>query len=244
MLLIMKPSKKKFKSQIYCDTADINLIRKLNNNSLVKGFTTNPSLMKIAGAKDYKKYSINLLKICNKKPISLEVFADKENEIENQANIINSWGNNVYVKIPVVNTKGKFLGKTIKKLSSKGFKLNVTAVYSFEQVKKIVKNLNKNSKTIISIFSGRMADAGKDPLPIIKKSVQLSKKYKNIKILWASTREPYNYIQSCDCVCDIITMPPIIIQKISKFGKSFKNLTLSTVRAFYEDATKAKFKIK
>jgi len=240
----MNAYNKKFKSQIYCDTADITLIKKLNKNSLVKGFTTNPSLMRIAKARDYKKYSIELLKICKKKPISLEVFADEEREIEEQANIINSWGNNVYVKIPVVNTKGKFLGKTIKKLSFKGFKLNITAVYSIEQVKKIVKNLNKNSKTIISIFSGRMGDVGKDPLPIIKKSVLLSKKYKNIKILWASTREAYNYTQSCDCMCDIITMPPTIIQKISKFGKSFKWLTLSTVRTFYKDATKAKFKIK
>ena len=127
---------KKFKSEIYCDTADLALIKKLNNSSLVKGFTTNPSLMKIAGAKDYKKYSIKLLKTCNKKPISLEVFADEEKEIERQAKIIRSWGNNVYVKIPVVNTKGKFLGKTIKKLSSKGYKLNITAVYNIDQVKK------------------------------------------------------------------------------------------------------------
>jgi len=234
---------KKFKSEIYCDTADVALIKKLNNSFLVKGFTTNPSLMRIAGAKDYKKYSIKLLKTCNKKPISLEVFADEEKEIERQAKIIRSWGKNVYVKIPVVNTKGKFLGKTIKKLSSKGYKLNITAVYNIEQVKKILKVLNKNAKTIISIFSGRMADVGKDPLPIIKKSVKLSKNYKNIKILWASTREAYNYTQSSDCMCDIITMPPNIIEKIFKFGKSFENLTLSTVRTFYEDASKAKFKI-
>jgi transaldolase len=240
----MKQIKKKFKSQIYCDTADITLISKLSKNSIVKGFTTNPSLMRAAGAKDYKKYATKLIKICNKKPISLEVFADKENEIETQANIIKTWGKNVYVKIPVLNTKGKFLGKTIKKLSYKGFKLNITAVYSVQQVRMIIKSLNKNSKTIISIFSGRMADVGKDPLPIIKKSVALAKKYKNIKILWASTREPYNYIQSSGCMCDIITMPPSIIEKISKFGKSFKILTLNTVKTFYKDALKAKFKIK
>ena len=239
----MKHSKKKFKSQIYCDTADINLIRKLSNNSLVKGFTTNPSLMRAFLAKDYKKYSTTLIKICNKKPISLEVFADNEIEIENQANLIKTWGKNVYVKIPVLNTKGKFLGKVIKKLSYKGFKLNITAVYDFNQVKKILKIVNKKSNTIISIFVGRMADAGKDPLPIIKKSVALTRKYKNIKILWASTREPYNYIQSCDYKCDIITMPPSIIEKISKFGKSFQNLTLSTVKTFYKDALKAKLKI-
>ena len=240
----MKKINNEFKSQIYCDTADISLIKKLSSSLLVRGFTTNPSLMKIAGAKDYKKYAIKLIKICNKKPISLEVFADEENAIEEQANVINSWGNNVYVKIPVVNTKGKFLGKVIKKLSSKGFKLNITAVYDLKQVQKILEILNKKSNTIISIFVGRMADAGKDPLPIIKKSVQISKKYKNIKILWASTREAYNYTQSCDCLCDIITMPPNIIKKIGKFGKSSKNLTVSTVKAFYEDAANAKFKIK
>ncbi len=239
----MNVHKKKFKSQIYCDTADFSLIKKLNRNILVKGFTTNPSLMKIAGAKNYKKYAIKLIKICNKKPISLEVFADEENAILEQANIINSWGKNIYVKIPVMNTKGRFLGKVIKKLSSRGLKLNITAVYDLKQVQKILKVLNKKSNTIISIFVGRMADAGKDPLPIIKKSVALTKKYKNIKILWASTREPYNYIQSCDCMCDIITMPPSIISKISKFGKSLQNLTISTVKGFYEDATKAKFKI-
>ncbi len=234
---------KKFKSQIFCDTADITLIKKLNKNSLVKGFTTNPSLMKNVGAKNYKEYSVKLLKICKKKPISLEVFADEEKEIEKQASILKSLGCNVYVKIPVVNTKNKFLGKVIQKLSSNGFKLNITAVYNIQQVRRILKVLDKNSNTIISIFSGRMADVGKDPVPIIKKSVQLSKKYKKVKILWASTREAYNYTQSCDCMCDIITMPPNIIEKISKFGKSFKSLTLSTVRTFYKDASKAKFKI-
>ena len=235
--------KKFFKTKIFCDTADIKVIKRLNKNPLVAGFTTNPSLIKLSGAKNYKNYSKKLLKICKKKPISLEVIADEFNEIEKQAYEIKSWGNNVYVKIPIINSKGNFSGKIIKRLSDKGLKLNITAVYTVEQVKKIIKCLNKNSHTIISIFSGRMADVGKDPIPIIQKSVRITKKMKNIQILWASTREAYNYMQANDCQCNIITMPPKIIEKISKFGQSFKTLTLDTVKTFYKDAVDANFKI-
>ena len=199
--------------------------------------------MRLSGAKSYKNYSKRLLKICNKKPISLEVIADEFEEIEKQANEIKSWGKNVYVKIPITNSKGNFSGKIIKRLSDKGLKLNITAVYTVSQVKKIIKCLNKNSYTIISIFSGRMADVGKDPVPIIQKSVKITKKMKKIKILWASTREAYNYMQANDCKCEIITMPPKIIEKISKFGKSFSELTLDTVKTFYKDASEANFKI-
>ena len=231
------------KIKIFCDSADLKIVKKLNSNSLVKGFTTNPSLMKLAGAKDYKKYSLKLLSICNKKPISLEVFADTEAQMLRQANIINSWGKNVYVKIPIVNSKGFFSGKVIKALSKKKIKLNITAVYTTNQVKKIIKIINKKSKTIISIFSGRMGDVGKDPVPIIKESVRLTKKFKNVKILWASTREAYNYLQAKNCGCSIITMPPSIIKKISKFGKTYQELTLDTVKKFLEDSKKSNFKI-
>ena len=234
---------KSLKTKIFCDTADIKVIKRLNKNPLVAGFTTNPSLIKLSGAKNYKNYSKKLLKICKTKPISLEVIADKFKEIEKQAYEIKSWGNNVYVKIPIINSKGNFSGKIIKRLSDKGLKLNITAVYTVEQVKKIIKCLNKNSHTIISIFSGRMADVGKDPIPIIQKSVRITKKMKNIQILWASTREAYNYMQANDCQCNIITMPPKIIEKISKFGQSFKTLTLDTVKTFYKDAVDANFKI-
>ena len=159
------------KTKIFCDSADFKTIKKLNNNKLVDGFTTNPSLMRLSGAKNYKKYSMKILSSCKKKPISFEVFADDENEILKQAYKINKWGSNVYVKIPVVNSKGKFMGKAIKILSDKKIKLNITAVYTFDQVKKITKSLNKKTKSIISIFAGRMADKGKDPIPIIKKSI-------------------------------------------------------------------------
>jgi len=231
------------KTKIFCDSADLKTIKKFNKNLLVSGFTTNPSLMKKSGAKDYKNYSLKLLSVCKKKPISLEVFADTPQQMLRQAYIINSWGKNIYVKIPVVNSKNQFSGVVIKELSNKGIKLNITAVYTVNQVKKIIKNINKKSKTIISIFSGRMADVGKDPMPIIKESVKLTKKFKKVDILWASTREVYNYTQAKDCGCSIITMPPSIIEKINKFGASFQDLTLDTVKKFLQDSKDSNFKI-
>ena len=231
------------KTKIFCDSADFTTIKKLNKNPLVSGFTTNPSLMKLSGAKNYKNYSLKLLKVCKKKPISLEVFGDTFEQMLRQAMIINSWGKNVYVKIPVVNSKGLFSGKVIKTLSHKGIKLNITAVYTVKQVKKILKCINKNSKTIISIFSGRMSDVGKDPVPIIKESVRLTRKMKNVEMLWASTREAYNYLQAKNCACSIITMPSAIIEKISKFGKTYQELTLDTVKKFLKDSRDSNFKI-
>tara|TARA_X000000950_G_scaffold65510_1_gene80547 strand:- start:5463 stop:6161 length:699 start_codon:yes stop_codon:yes gene_type:complete len=231
------------KTKIFCDIADYQTIKYFNNKSIVKGFTTNPSLMRLSGAKNYKNYSLKILKICKKKPISFEVFADNSKDMLKQAYQINSWGKNVYVKIPVVNSKGTFMGKVIKELSDKGIKLNITAVYSFEQTEKIFKNLNKNTKSIISIFAGRMADKGKDPVPIFKKSISLIKKNRNIEILWASTREAYNYIQAKQLKCNIITMPPKVINQILGFGKSFKSMTIETVRGFLKDSKKSKFKI-
>ena len=231
------------KTKIFCDIADYKTIKSFNNKSLVDGFTTNPSLMRLAGAKYYKDYSIKILKICKRKPISFEVFADNFKDMLKQAYEINSWGKNVYVKIPVVNSKGVFTGPVIEELSKKGIKLNITAVYTFKQTKKIYKKLNKKTKSIISIFAGRMADKGKDPVPIFKKSVNLTKKNKNIQILWASTREAYNYIQAKQLKCNIITMPPKVISQIESFGKSFKSMTIDTVKGFLTDSKKSKFKI-
>ena len=231
------------KTKIFCDIADYKTIKFFNNKPLVDGFTTNPSLMRLAGAQNYKNYSLKILKICKKKPISLEVFADNEKDMLKQAYEINSWGKNIYVKIPVVNSKGYFTGSVIEELSDKGVKLNITAVYTFEQTKKIYKKLNKKTKSIISIFAGRMADKGKDPMPIFKKSISLVKKNKNIEILWASTREAYNYIQAKQLNCNIITMPPKIINQIDKFGQSFNEMTINTVKGFLQDSKKSKFKI-
>ena len=231
------------KTKIFCDIADFKTIKFYNKKSFVDGFTTNPSLMRQAGAKNYKDYSIKILKVCKKKPISFEVFADDTREILKQAYKINTWGKNVYVKIPVVNSKGLFMGSVIKELSSKSIKLNITAVYTYEQTKKIYKCLNKKTKSIISIFAGRMADKGKDPLPIFKKSISLTKKNKNIEILWASTREAYNYIQAKQLKCNIITMPPKVINQINSFGKSFQSMTIDTVKGFLEDSKKSKFQL-
>ena len=231
------------KTKIFCDIAELNIIKKFNKKPIVKGFTTNPSLMRKAGAKDYKSYSKKILKICKKKPVSLEVFADDYNSMKKQAIEINKWAKNVYVKIPVINSKGKFTGKTIKELNNQKIKLNITAVYTHHQTKKILKSINKKSKVIISIFAGRAADAGRDPLPEFKKSINLAKKFKNVEILWASVREPYNYLQAKQLGCHIITVPPKIIEKIEKFGKNYDKLTKETVKAFLIDSKKSKFKI-
>ena len=229
-------------TKIFCDIADINLIRSFTKKKIVKGFTTNPSLMRKAGAKNYSDYCKSILKI-TKKPISFEVFADDTKNIIKQAQKIKNWGNQIYVKIPVTNSKGIFLGKAIKILNNKNIKLNITAVYSSKQTLKILNKINKKTKVIISIFSGRMGDKGKDPVPEVEKSINFSKKFKNVQILWASTREPYNFIQAKQLGCHIITVPPSIIEKIEKFGSSFKKLTMDTVKGFLLDSKKSKFRI-
>ena len=229
-------------TKIFCDIADLKLIRKFNNKKIVKGFTTNPSLMRNAGAKDYSNYSKKILKI-TKKPVSCEVFADDIKNMISQGKKISKWGDNVYVKVPVTNSKGKFMGKVIKNLNKNKIKLNITAVYTSGQTRKILRNIDKKTKVIISIFAGRMADTGKDPIPQFKDSIRFAKKYKNVEILWASTREPYNYLQAKNLGCQIITVPPAIIEKIENFGKSFKKLTSDTVKGFLKDTRKSKFRI-
>jgi len=229
-------------TKIFCDIADINSIKKFNKKKIVKGFTTNPTLMRKAGAKDYKAYSQSILKITNK-PVSCEVFADDEKSMISQGLKISKWGRNVYVKVPVVDSKGKFTGKVIKKLNQKKIKLNITAVYTAKQTKQILKKIDKKTKVIISIFAGRMADVGRDPIPEFKSSIKFAKKYKNVEILWASTREPYNFLQAKKLKCHIITVPPSIIEKIEKFGKTYKKLTIDTVKGFLLDSNKSNFKI-
>ncbi len=229
-------------TKIFCDIADIKLIKKFSRKKIVKGFTTNPSLMRKAGANNYSKYLKEILKV-TKKPVSCEVFADDVKNMIIQGKIISRWGRNVYVKVPVSNSKGIFMGKVIKTLNKNKIKLNITAVYTSRQTKKILKSIDKKTKVIISIFAGRMADTGKDPVPEFRESLRLSKKYKNVDILWASTREPYNYLQAKMLGCQIITIPPSIIEKIEKFGKNFKELTIDTVKGFLIDTKKSKFKI-
>ena len=229
-------------TKIFCDIADIKLVKKFNKKKIVKGFTTNPSLMRKAGADDYSKYSKNLIKI-TKKPISCEVFADDIKNMILQGKKISKWGKNVYVKVPITNSKGKFMGKVINILNKNKIKLNITAVYTSQQTKQILNKINNKTKVIISIFAGRLADAGKDPVPQFKQSLKISKKFKNVEILWASTREPYNYLQAKNLGCHIITAPPAIIEKIENFGKSYQVLTKETVKGFLIDTRKSKFKI-
>jgi len=231
------------KTKIFCDIADYKTIKFFNNKSLVDGFTTNPSLMRLAGAKNYKNYSLKILKFCKNKPISFEVFADDQKSMIEQGKKINTWGKNIYVKVPVVNSKNKFTGNVIKELNNKNIKLNITAVYTAKQTAKILKVINKKTKVIISIFAGRAGDTGKDPIPEFVKSIKLAKNYKNVEILWASVREPYNYLQAKQLGCHIITIPPAVIEKIEKFGKSFNQLTIETVKAFLVDSKKSNFKI-
>ena len=230
-------------TKIFCDIADLSSIKKFNKKKIVRGFTTNPSLMRKAGAEDYQLYSKQILKVCRNKPISFEVFSDNLKNMIDQGKKINSWGRNVYVKVPVVNSKNKFTGKVIQELNRQNIKLNITAVYTSEQTNKILKKINKKTKVIISIFAGRAGDTGKDPVPEFLKSIKMAKRFKNVQILWASVREPYNYIQAKQLGCHIITIPPSIIDKIQNFGKSFNQLTTETVKAFLSDSKKSKFKI-
>jgi transaldolase len=161
--------------------------------------------------------------------------------MKQQALQINSWGKNVYVKVPVANSRGIFMGKIIKELNNLDIKLNITAIYSAKQTEKILKLINKKTKVIISIFAGRAGDTGKDPVPEFKKSITMAKKFKNVEILWASVREPYNYLQAKQLGCHIITIPPATIEKIENFGKTFDQLTKETVKAFLADSKKSKF---
>ena len=229
-------------TKIFCDIADIKLIQKFEKKSLVKGFTTNPSLIRKTGTKNYSEYCKKILKV-TKKPISFEVFADKEIDMINQGMKIKEWGKNVYVKVPYCNSKGNFMGKVINSLNKNKIKINVTAVFNHRQTAQILKKINKKTKVIISIFAGRMADKGKDPLPEFKKSISLAKRYKNVEILWASTREPYNYLQAKTLKCHIITAPPSIIEKIENFGSSASDLSIDTVKKFLKDSRLSKFKI-
>tara|TARA_B100000927_G_C16383257_1_gene436289 strand:+ start:181 stop:780 length:600 start_codon:yes stop_codon:yes gene_type:complete len=199
--------------------------------------------MRKAGAKDYKSYSKKILKICKNKPISFEVFADDPKSMITQGIKINEWGKNIYVKVPIVNSKNQFTGKVIKHLNNQNIKLNITAVYTANQTAKILKIINKKTKVIISIFAGRAGDVGKDPVPEFVKSIKMAKRYKNVEILWASVREPYNYTQAKQIGCHIITIPPAIIEKIQNFGKSFDQLTQETVKNFLIDSEKSNFKI-
>ena len=234
---------KDLKVKIYADGADLNSMLEEYKKGIVKGFTTNPSLMKAAGVKSYRDFGKEVLKEINDMPISFEVFADDEELIIKEARELFTWGENVYVKIPVVNTKGEFNGKIIKLLSKENIKLNITAIFTVEQVKDVLSVLDKDTPAIISIFAGRIADAGTNPIEIMREAVELSKDYPKVEILWASCRELYNIIEADNIGCHIITVQNSILKKINLFGKDLTEYSIETVKDFFKDANSLKFSI-
>ena len=231
------------KVKIYADGADLNSMLEEYGKGLVKGFTTNPSLMKKAGVKDYKKFGKEVVSKITDMPISFEVFADDEELMIKEAREIATWSENIYVKIPVVNTKGEFNKNVINTLAKENVKLNITAVFTIDQVKDILENLEKDSYAIISIFAGRIADTGVDPMDLVKESVELAKEYKNVEILWASCRELYNIFQAEDSGCHIITVQNSILDKLDNVGKDLTKYSVETVQDFFEDANSLGFSI-
>jgi transaldolase len=231
------------KIAIYADGADFLSIKSSLKNKIISGFTTNPTLMRKSGIKDYEKFSKKVAKLVYPKSISLEVFSDDLDEMYKQAKIISSWGKNISVKIPVINTKGISTNKIIKKLSDEGVNLNITAIFTFKQITNVLKILNKKSNVILSIFAGRIADSGRDPKILISKTVAVCKNYKKIKVLWASTREAYNIVEASNCGCHIITASDDIISKVKSFNKDLNIFSKETVQMFYNDAKSSGYNI-
>lgn len=229
--------------KLFSDGADKKTMIDLSKNPLISGFTTNPSLMKKSGVKNYKDFSLDILSEIKKLPISLEVFSDDLDEMEKQAMQISSWGENVYVKIPITNTKGESTHEIISTLADKGIKINVTAIMTLEQIKKVLPSMIKCKSGYISIFAGRIADTGIDPLPIMKEAINMIKEYKNLEIIWASSRELYNVVQAEKINCHIITITDNILKKLPMIGKDLNELSLDTVKTFYKDSKESGFKI-
>ena len=232
------------KIKIFADGADLESIKLLNSKNFVKGFTTNPSLMKKSGIKDYKNFALDLLKYIKDKPISFEVFSDDLIEMEKQAEEIASWGKNINVKIPVTNTQKIKTTEIIKRLSNKGIQCNVTAIFTINQLKEVVESLNSTTPAILSVFAGRIADAGQDAEKIMIESIKIAKSKPHSEVLWASTREIYNIFQADKIGTHIITVPHDILGKINSLGKNLEEFSLETVKGFYKDALSAGFKIK
>ncbi len=234
---------KDLKIKIFSDGADKKDMLEMNNNMLIKGLTTNPSLMKKAGIKDYKVFAKDILATIKKKPISFEVFSDDFSEMEKQSMEIASWGENVYVKIPITNTKKESSVKLIKLLSEKKVKLNITAIMNLDQVKSVMSVLNHTVPSIISVFAGRVADTGRDPVPLMTQCLKETKNNQNAELLWASSRELLNIFQADEIGCHIITLTKDIIKKLEKVGYDLEEYSLDTVKDFYNDALNAKYKI-
>lgn len=233
----------KLNVKLFADGADIAGIREMASNSSIAGFTTNPTLMRKAGVSDYKAFAKEVLTIVPDKPVSFEVFADDFPTMERQALEIASWGKNVNVKIPVTNTKGEFCGALVKRLSDAGVQLNVTALMTLDQVQRVTDALNPNTAAIISVFAGRIADTGRDPVPVMAKSVEIMKAKPKSELIWASPRELLNIFQAEEVGCHIITATNDILKKLSLFHKDLSLYSLETVEMFYKDAKAAGFNI-
>lgn len=228
-------------TKIFADGADIASMLELNKNALIKGFTTNPTLMRKAGITNYKAFALEILKYIHDKPISFEVFSDDFSEMYTQALEISSWGQNVYVKIPVMNTKGEPSFNLIEKLKNKGVKQNVTALMTISQVKAVLTALKNGPSSYISVFAGRIADTGRNPLDIMQEAVNLLKTNPTLELIWASPRELLNIFDANQIGCHIITATTDILKKIPLIGKDLHEYSLETVQMFYDDAVKAGF---
>ncbi len=231
------------KVQIYADGADIKHILSLASNPLIKGFTTNPSLMRAAGVTDYEQFARDLLSQVTTHPISFEVFADDLTEMEQQARVIASWGKNVYVKIPVTNTKGESTAGLISRLSNAGIALNITAILTLDQVREVAEALSATTPSVVSIFAGRIADTGVDPIPLMLEAKQILSNKPKAEVLWASTRELLNIFHAEQAKSDIVTVPHSMLQKLDLIGKNLQTYSLETVQMFYKDATASAYSI-
>ena len=232
-----------FTTKIYADGASLNEILELNSLDYISGFTTNPTLMKKANITDYQDFALQVLDKVKKKPISFEVFSDDTDEMFLQAIKISSWADNVYVKIPITNTKGQPTKEIIKNLSKEGVKLNITAIFTKDQINYLIDDIDFNSPIIFSYFAGRVADSGIDPLPKIKEIIDLTSSNDSIEILWASPREVFNVIQANDAKCHIITVSNELLSKLKNIGKNLDEFSLDTVKMFYNDALNAGYDI-
>lgn len=234
----------KISVKIFADGADIDGIKELATNPLIKGFTTNPTLMRKAGIEDYVAFSKNVLSVLDDRPLSLEVFADDLDEMAAQAREIASWGDNVYVKIPVINTKGESVAPIVSELSSAGVKLNLTAIMTLDQCRILANALNPNTPAILSVFAGRIADTGRDPMPMMKTAVtEFAKSHPRLEMLWASPRELLNILHAEQTGCQIITVSHDVLKKLSLLGKDLDCYSLETVHMFRRDAVAAGYTI-
>ncbi len=231
------------KVKLFADGADLAGIKEMAANPAIKGFTTNPTLMRKAGVSDYKAFALQALQVVGGRPISFEVFADEFGEMGKQAHEIASWGKNIYVKIPVTNTKGEFSGPLVERLTRAGIQVNVTALTTVDQVKRVADRLAPETPAIISVFAGRIADTGRDPVPIMAEAVKIMKKKPKSELIWASPRELLNIFQADEVGCHIITATNDILKKLPLIGKDLDAYSLETVEMFHKDAKAAGYSI-